>query len=130
MVGMSHRIESGFVHFVVESLQPLGPVTAKRMFGGHGIFLHDLMFALVAWDTLYFKVDDESRPSFEEKGLEPFAYTNQQGRPVKMSYFEAPLEGLDDPEILSVWGKEAYAAALRASTTKARKTKKRRVSAG
>ena len=39
MAGMSHRVESEFVHFIVESLQPLGPVQAKRMFGGHGLFL-------------------------------------------------------------------------------------------
>ena len=115
MVGMSHRVESGFVHFVVESLQSLGPVVAKRMFNGHGIFLHDVMFALVAWDTLYFKVDDETRPSFEEKGLEPFSYTDQRGRSMTMPYFEAPPEGIDDPTLLKAWGKEAYAAASRAS---------------
>lgn len=126
MAGMSHRVESEFVHFVVESLQPLGPVIAKRMFGGHGIFLHDLMFALVAWDTLYFKADDVNRPAFEEKGLEPFTYNNQRGRPAKMSYFEAPPEGLEDPDLLSVWGKEAFAAAQRASRTKPAKEKRRR----
>lgn len=126
MAGMSHRVESEFVHFVVESLQPLGPVIAKRMFGGHGIFLHDLMFALVAWDTLYFKADDVNRPAFEEKGLEPFTYNNQRGRPAKMSYFEAPPEELEDPDLLSVWGKEAFAAAQRASRTKPAKEKRRR----
>ncbi len=126
MAGMSHRVESEFVHFVVEGLQPLGPVIAKRMFGGHGIFLHDLMFALVAWDTLYFKVDDVNRPAFEERGLEPFSYSDQRGRPVKMSYFEAPAEGLDNPALLQAWGKEAYAAALRASKTRPPKEQKRR----
>ena len=117
MAAMNHRVESDFVHFVVESLQPLGPVLAKRMFGGHGIFLHDLMFALVVWDTLYFKVDDGNRRAYEDKGLEPFTYRGQQGRQMKMSYFEAPPEGMDDPEILSEWGKDAYAAALRANKT-------------
>lgn len=126
MAGMSHRVESEFVHFVVESLRPLGPVVAKRMFGGHGLFLHDLMFALVAWDTLYFKVDDVNRPAYEEKGLEPFTYNDQRGRPAKMSYFEAPPEGLDDPDLLSVWGKEAFAAALRANQTKPPEEQRRR----
>lgn len=126
MAGMSHRIDSDFVHFVVESLQPLGPVVAKRMFGGHGIFLHDLMFALVAWDSLYFKADGVNRPSFEEKGLEPFTYTDQRGRLVKMSYFEAPPEGMDDPGILEIWAKEAFAAALRAKPTKPDNKQKKR----
>lgn len=126
MAGMSHRVDSDFVHFVVESLQPLGPVVAKRMFGGHGIFMHDLMFALVAWDILYLKADDVNRPSFEEKGLEPFAYTDQRGRSVKMSYFEAPSEGMDDSGLLSVWAREAYAAALRASPTSPSDKQRRR----
>lgn len=126
MAGMSHRVESEFVHFVVESLQPLGPVIAKRMFGGHGIFLHDLMFAMVAWDTLYFKADDVNRPVYEEQGLEPFAYTDQRGRPVTMSYFEAPPEGLDDPASLSVWGKDALAAAMRAAPAEPSNQQKRR----
>lgn len=126
MAGMSHRVESEFVHFVVESLHSLGPVIAKRMFNGHGIFLHDLMFALVAWDTLYFKVDDETRPSFEEKGLEPFSYTDQRGRSLTMPYFEAPSEGLDDPTLLTAWGKKAFAAALRANQSKEENEQRRR----
>ncbi|MGI9436913.1 MAG: TfoX/Sxy family protein [Geminicoccaceae bacterium] len=123
MAAMNHRVESEFVHFVVESLQPLGPVLAKRMFGGHGIFLHGLMFALVAWDTLYFKVDDGNRAAYEARALEPFAYTGQQGRPMKMSYYEAPSEGLDDPEVLSSWGRDAYAAAIRTSQAKTPRNK-------
>lgn len=130
MAAMNHRVESEFVHFVVESLQPLGPVLAKRMFGGHGIFLHDLMFALVAWDTLYFKVDDGNRRAYEDRGLEPFTYSGQQGQQMTMSYFEAPPEGMDDPEILSEWGKDAYAAALRAANKTRKPTPRHRARAG
>lgn len=126
MPGMSHRVDSEFVHFVVESLHLLGPVVAKRMFNGHGIFLHNTMFAIVAWDTLYFRVDDQTRPKFEERGLEPFSYADQRGRSLTMPYFEAPPEGIDDPTLLSIWGKEAYQATLRASQAKPTKEEKRR----
>jgi DNA transformation protein len=84
------------------------------------------MFALVAWDTLYFKTDDVNRPAYVEKGLEPFSYTDQRGRQVEMAYFEAPPDGLDDPGVLSVWAKEAYAAALRASPSQPPKKQERR----
>ena len=114
MAGMNHRVESEFVHFMVENLQSLGPVLAKRMFGGHGLFLHDVMFALIAWDTLYLKVDEVNRPAYDERGLRPFSYVGQKGRTATMSYCEAPPEGLDDPEILRTWASEAYAAAVRA----------------
>ncbi|MGI9421490.1 MAG: TfoX/Sxy family protein [Geminicoccaceae bacterium] len=123
MAGMSHRVESEFVHFIVESLQSLGPVQAKRMFGGHGLFLHDVMFALIAWDTLYLKVDKVNRPAYDERGLGAFSFVSQQGRNTTMSYCEAPPEGLDDPTVLKSWASEAYAAALRAQPdSRSRKT--------
>jgi DNA transformation protein len=109
-----------FVGYVVESLRDLGPVRARRMFGGHGIFMNGLMFGLIADDQLYLKVDDGNRAAFEAEGLQPFTY-NGKGKPVAMSYREAPSEGFDDPEILCEWAREAYAAALRAEAGKARR---------
>lgn len=114
MAGMNHRVDSEFVHFVVESLQALGPVAAKRMFGGHGLFLYGVMFGLIAWDTLYFKVDEINRPAYEGRGLGPFSYVSQQGKTATMSYCEAPPESLDEPEVMLSWAREAHAAALRA----------------
>lgn len=112
---------SEFVNFVVEGLQPLGPVVARPMFGGHGIFLDGLMFALVAYDQLYFKVDDHNRAAYQEAGLAPFTYTGK-GKPMQMSYYEAPSEGFDDPDVLCEWAREAYAATLRAQKAKRSKT--------
>jgi DNA transformation protein len=93
---------SEFVSYVVESLQPLGPVTARRMFGGHGIYLNGVMFALIAYETA---------------GLEPFTYTDK-GKPIRMPYHEAPSEGFDDPDVLCAWARDAYAAALRTKKPK------------
>jgi DNA transformation protein len=104
--------DSEFASFVVESLQPLGPVSARRMFGGHGIYLHGTMFALIADDQLYFKVDDGNRQAYEAASLPYFTYTDK-GKPIRMPYREAPSEGFDDPDILCAWAHEAYAAALR-----------------
>ena len=41
-------VDKEFVSYVVELMQSIGPVRAKGMFGGHGIFLEELMFGLVA----------------------------------------------------------------------------------
>ena len=103
---------SAFVDFVLESLEPLGRVSARRMFGGYGIYKDGLMFALVADDQLYLKADEANRPAFEANGLAPFTYAGK-GRSIRMSYYEAPSEGFDDPEILCEWARDAYAAALR-----------------
>ena len=55
-----------FVDFVLESLQPLGGVGARRMFGGWGIYKDGVMFALVARDQLFLKVDDGNRAAYDE----------------------------------------------------------------
>jgi DNA transformation protein len=42
------------------------------MFGGYGIYHQDLMFGLVADNTLYLKTDAESAPYFSAVGSLPF----------------------------------------------------------
>jgi DNA transformation protein len=101
-----------FASFVVECLLPLGPVSARRMFGGFGIYLHGTMFALIAYEQLYLKVDDGNRQAYEDAGLPYFTYSDK-GKTIRMPYREAPGEGFDEPEILCDWARQAYAAALR-----------------
>ncbi len=45
-----------FIAFLLDPLQLMGPVVARRMFGGAGLFLDDLMFGLVSDRVLYLKV--------------------------------------------------------------------------
>ncbi|MEO8351906.1 MAG: TfoX/Sxy family protein [Chthoniobacteraceae bacterium] len=101
---------SFFVTYVLEQLDALGDVTARAMFGGHGIYLEGRMFALIAEDTLYLKVDDESRAEFEQAGLKPFRYASSKGE-MTMSYYEAPFAAIDDREQLCAWARNAVAAA-------------------
>lgn len=65
-------------------LTPMGPVTGRNMFGGFGIFMDGLMFGLVAYDELYFKVDDGNRADYESAGSRPFTYEGKSS-PVEMS---------------------------------------------
>jgi len=76
------------------------------------------MFALVADNVLYLKVDKDIIAEFE--GLEAFSY-DRQGKEFKMSYFQAPEEVLEDAEKMRVWANKAYGAALRAATKKRKK---------
>ncbi len=108
---------SEFVDFLLDTLAVIGPVRARRMFGGHGIYHNDLMFGLVADDVLYFKADKESAPSFLAKNLEPFEYV-KNGKPMKMSYYRAPEEIYDDPDEARRWAALAFAAAERARKLK------------
>ena len=110
---------SEFVSYLMELLAPFGNVRAKRMFGGHGIFRDELMFGLVADEILYLKADDENRADFEARGLERFVYY-KKGKPMYLSYYQAPEEALDNPGDMLVWAEKSFAAAIRSGTKKRR----------
>ena len=118
------QTRSAFVDHVVETMHELGPVTAKSMFGGWGLYHEGLFFALIADETLYLKVDEENRARFEAAGLPPFVYVTKDGDRMSMSYFQAPPDALESPAVMVEWARLGYAAALRAKTRKpARKRK-------
>jgi DNA transformation protein len=106
--------------YVMELLAPLGAVTPRRMFGGLGIFHDGIMFALVADDTLFFKVDDSNRGDFEAAGASPFSYATKGGRRGVMSYYQAPAEVLEDGDEAVAWAAKAVDVALRAQAAKRR----------
>lgn len=101
-----------FADYLVELLAPLGPVTAKRMFGGFGLYLDGLMFAIIVDDSLYLKADAENRAAYAARDMAPFVY-ERQGKPVAMAYHALPGEALDDREDLLALARLAFAAALR-----------------
>lgn len=115
---------SEFVEHLVEVFQQFGTVRARRMFGGYGVYHDDLMFGLVADDTLYLKADNQSAKLFEGKGLSRFEYV-KNGKSMKMSYYLAPEEIFDDPDAATLWAQHAFAAALR-SRKPARKAKSKK----
>lgn len=108
---------SEFVEFLHEVFHDFGPIRSRKMFGGHGIYHNDLMFALVADDVLYLKGDDEVIPTYEENGMEPFQF-EMKGKVGSMKYYSAPEEIYDDPEEATRWAEMAFGAALRADTAK------------
>lgn len=121
-------ISPEYREFLLDQLTPFGPVSIRRMFGGAGIFRDGLMFALVADDTLYFKVDATNQTDFEERGMEPFTYL-RKSKPASLRYYEVPADILEDPQDLLPWAEKAFAVALTASRAKSPGRKRRRKSA-
>ena len=112
---------SEFVNYVLEQLAPLGDVTARGMFGGWGIYLDGRMFALVAFETLFIKADDESRAEFERAGLQPFTYQRGKKEVAVMSFYQPPADALEDRELLCVWARKGVDAARRSGTKRRRR---------
>jgi DNA transformation protein len=107
--------------FVFEQLGRVAPVTGKSMFGGVGIYAHGLFFALIAENRLYFKVDDATRPEFEQRGMEPF---RPFGENSAMGYHEVPADVVEDVGQLETWIKQAIDVAAAAKGGKNKRSKR------
>ena len=109
----------------MELFEPLGAVRARRMFGGHGIYIDELFVAIIAFERIYLKADDATRSAFQAAGCEPFVYDGA-GKKVTLGYWTVPAEGMESPAQMQPWARLAIAAALRARAAKppaaARKT--------
>lgn len=103
---------SDFTAYLHEVFSAFGPIQTRRMFGGQGVWHQGVMIGLVAYDTLYLKVDEETREQFEARGLGPFLYS-RKGKSVALSYHQAPEEMMESPAEAVAWARLAYAAALR-----------------
>ncbi len=114
--------------FLEELFEPLGPIKTKSMFGVDGVFASlpdgDLMFGLIARETLYLKVDDSNRADFEEENKRPFVFESKTGKQDVASYYELPESLYDDPDAFVDWARKSFDVALRARKPK-KKRKKR-----
>ena len=105
-----------FVAHVRDLLAPFGEggeaLRVRGMFGGFGVFIGDTMFALIADDVLYFKVDDQTLADFQDADAQPFTYT-RGGKERQMSYYTAPDGALEHADALFPWAERAVGAAKR-----------------
>jgi len=105
-------VSASFRTFILDQLsRVVSKVRARAMFGGVGIYAGDLFFALIADDTLYFKVDDSNRPDFEQRRMKPFQPYGEGSE--TMQYYQVPADLLDDPEALRPWAEKSIAAAAK-----------------
>lgn len=107
-----------------ELLAPLGGVRARRMFGGHGLYIDELFVAIIAFGRLYLKADATTRPHFEAAGCQPFVYDGA-GKQVTLAYFTAPEDAMESPAVMQPWARLALEAALRGHAAKAPKAAKK-----
>ncbi|MGO4871862.1 MAG: TfoX/Sxy family protein [Roseiarcus sp.] len=108
---------------LAELFAPFAAVAVKRMFGGHGVYLDGLCFAIEADGEVYVKADEDSRSTFVAAGSSPFVYV-ARGRPTTMAYWRLVASAYDDEEELKRWAALGVGAARRAAAIKASKADK------
>jgi|CXWL01.1.fsa_nt_gi DNA transformation protein len=106
-----------FADYVVEVMSDWATVSARKMFGGHGIYRDGMMFALIVGDELFFKADAMNVAQFKKEDSHPFTYQSKD-RIVEVSYWSAPPACLESPVAMSEWCQLGFAAAIRARSAK------------
>lgn len=87
------------VNLLLAKLEPIGGITSKRMFGGHGIFHDGKMFGMVdSKGNCYLKAGDANKATFEAKDWPKHS---------KMPYYAIPPEVIEDASTLSNWAESS-----------------------
>ncbi|WP_185973538.1 TfoX/Sxy family protein [Ferrovibrio terrae] len=104
-----------FASYVLDcfTVARVGPVTRERLFGGSGLRIDGELFGVILRGTLYFVVDDQTRPRFVEAGMGPFTYSRKSAQRKIERWYEVPEDVLLDPGDLRDWVNQALAAARR-----------------
>ena len=123
---MSKTSDAKLIKDLDAKLAPVGHFQARRMFGGMGVYLDDVIFGLLFDGTLWLRVDDRNRADFEKAGMEPFTYEKSDGKQISITYWECPTKVLKDGKLLGEWVKKARAASAERKKSKAKKPVKRR----
>jgi len=106
-------VTSEYLAYVIDQLRLVGSVSARRMFGGAGLYFDGLFFGLIDDDVVYFKVGDSNRDDYERAGMRRFRPFPDQPQ-YEMGYYEVPADALDDPEELAAWARKSLDVALAA----------------
>lgn len=100
-----------FVSHVRELLSPIGNLSDGTFFGGHALKHNGQQFAMIMGNTLYLRVNDETRPEYVAKGSKAFSYLTKARRVEVRTYFAAPEDLLESKEALLAWTRRAISAA-------------------
>lgn len=118
-------MSEAFLAHLRDLMDDMGRVTARSMFGGHGLYLDGTLIGVVIDEALYLKVDEQTRPQFEAVGSAPYVYLGQK-TPITLSYWSVPESALDSPEAMRPWAQRALEAARRTADSPRRKPPSRR----
>jgi DNA transformation protein len=92
---------------VLDALAPL-PVTARRLFGGYGLYLEGAFFGVISEGRLYFRTDDGSRADYVARGMRALQPKHRPRGPKTVDRnFEVPPDVLADAATLHAWALRA-----------------------
>jgi DNA transformation protein and related proteins len=118
-----------FRDYCLELFDTLSPhagiagIAAKRMFGGISFSMDGKTFAIIAFDQLWLKADDQTRAAFVAAHCEIFTFESAK-KTSTMNYYTVPPDAMESAALMRPWAERAWGAALRAAAPKSKKSTK------
>jgi DNA transformation protein and related proteins len=115
-----------FRDYCLELLSSLrqGEIASKKMFGGTSFSIDGKTFAIIAFDQLWLKVDDECRADFVAANCHIFTYDGKTGVRT-MNYYTVPEAAMESAALMRPWAMLAWGVALRSAAEKSAPKAKR-----
>lgn len=98
--------DRSFRDFVFDQLSVLKGLSARAMFGGHGLYLDGEFFGLIWKGRLWFRTDAQSLAEYRALGAEPIPFGDD---PASNVYWSVPADVLEDAPRLAAWARAAAA---------------------
>jgi DNA transformation protein and related proteins len=96
--------DDSFKTFVLDQLQKLDDVEARRMFGGYGLYQDETFFGIIHKGGLYFKIDEKTVAEYRKRKMKSFRPNAKQSL---KSYYGVPVEIIEDGDRLAEWAEAA-----------------------
>jgi DNA transformation protein len=96
--------DESFKDYVLDQLQYLADVEARRMFGGYGLYQDETFFGIIHKGKLFFKIDESTVGEYRRYKMKPF---RPNGKQTLKSYYQVPQDVVEDMDILCKWAVQA-----------------------
>ena len=96
--------DTSFCDYVVNDLLiSVSGISSKAMFGGHGVYKDEKIFAIIVDGELYLKANNETKDFFATHNSHQFTYSKKNGKTYAMNYWFVPEEIFEDREKFVEW---------------------------
>ena len=96
--------DDSFKDFVLDQLQELDDVEARRMFGGYGIYQDETFFGIIHKGKLFFKINEATVGEYRRRKMKPFRPNAKQ---TLKSYYQVPVDIIEDQDEVRRWAVKA-----------------------
>jgi DNA transformation protein len=102
--------DDSFKDFVLDQLQELDDVEARRMFGGFGLYQDETFFGIIHKGKLFFKIDESTVGEYRKRKMKPFRPNTKQ---TLKSYYQVPVDIIENADQLRDWAVKAISCRIK-----------------